>query len=158
MCLRIKFCNHQRPRKTKLFKSLYPDEEPSGNSMVSLQDAWVCHDESFILPGWASMVSLRGSRGAFKDSEWELSILVFRMSIFDYENEPPGLQSNSQRVSLPDFRVSHQDSGTQHTSFLKGGRRGEQNFRNYTYLSQGDKTDHFDIEPDISVPNTKEPS
>ncbi len=25
MCLRIKFCNHHRPRRTKLFKSLYPN-------------------------------------------------------------------------------------------------------------------------------------
>jgi hypothetical protein len=82
------------------------------------------------------------------------------MSIFDYENDPLGLQSNSLRVSLPDFRVSHQDSVTQLRCFPKDrnqAKEGAKFSELYIFIGTelwGDKIDHFDIETDFSVPIT----
>jgi hypothetical protein len=38
MCLRIKFCNHQRPRRAKLLKSLYPSKHMYYGTRVNTED------------------------------------------------------------------------------------------------------------------------
>jgi hypothetical protein len=89
MCLKIKFCNHQRPGRTRLLKSLYPSKQPCQNRapVLCLLSSISVNTEQWPLPFYSAH-------------------LTFFLRLFMYLTclpPPPRLRSFYHSLPLPSF-------------------------------------------------------